>query len=69
MNRGVSSLVDNWKTWKKALNSTDKLTEDYADAVVDCTKAIADLVGASDDLKLPDEFFNTKNMKLIEKAM
>ena len=68
MNKGVSSLVDNWKDWKKQLNATDKLTEDYAEAVVDCTKAIADLVGASEDLELPDEFFNTENMALLEKA-
>ena len=69
MNKGVSSLVDNWKDWKKQLSATDKLTEDYAEAVVDCTKAIADLVGASSDLELPDEFFNTENMALLEQAV
>ena len=69
MNKGVSSLVDNWGDWKKQLKSSDKLTQDYADAIVDCTAAIADLVGASEDLELPDEFFNDENMKLIEKAM
>lgn len=69
MNKGVSSLVDNWKDWKKQLSATDKLTEDYAKAVVDCTKAIADLVGASSDLELPDKFFNTKNMALLEQAV
>lgn len=68
MNKGVKSLTDNWEEWKKELNKTDKLTTDYADAVVDVTAAIADLVGACDDLELPDEFFNDENMKLIEKA-
>lgn len=68
MNKGVKTLTDNWKDWKKVLNKTDKLTTDYADAVVDVTAAIADLVGASEDLELPDEFFNDENMKLIEKA-
>jgi membrane protease subunit (stomatin/prohibitin family) len=69
MNKGVSSLVDNWGDWKKELTKTDKLTQDYAEAVVDCTAAIADLVGASSDLELPDEFFNAENMALIERAM
>ena len=69
MNKGVSSLVDNWKDWKKQLTASNKLTQDYADALVDCTAAIADLVGASEDLELPDEFFNADNMALIEKAM
>ena len=68
MNKGVSSLVDNWDDWKKQLKATDKLTQDYAEAVVDCTAAIADLVGASSDLELPDEFFNTENMALLERA-
>ena len=66
MNKGIKSLTDNWKDWKKELNKTDKLTTDYADAVSDVTDAIADLVGASDDLELPDEFFNDENMKLID---
>ena len=69
MNKGVSSLVDNWKDWKKQLSATDKLTEDYAKTIVDCTKAIADLVGASSDLELPDKFFNTENMALLERAV
>ena len=68
MNKGIKSLTDNWEDWKKELNRTDKLTTDYADAVVDVTAAIADLVGACDDLELPDEFFDDENMKLIEKA-
>ena len=69
MNKGISSLVDNWKDWKKQLSASNKLTQDYAEAVVDCTAAIADLVGASEDLELPDEFFNAENIALIERAM
>ena len=69
MNKGISSLVNNWKDWKKQLSASNKLTQDYAEAVVDCTAAIADLVGASEDLELPDEFFNAENMALVERAM
>ena len=69
MNKGVESLVDNWSDWKKALKATDKTTLDYAKAVKETTAAIADLVGASSDLELPEEFFNDKNYKLIDKAI
>lgn len=69
MNKGVESLVDNWSDWKKALKATDKTTLDYAKAVKETTAAIADLVGASSDLELPEEFFNDKNYKLLDKAI
>ena len=70
MNKGIKTLNDNFKDWKKTFKNADKDSMDYADAIVDCTDAIADLVGASEDLELPSEFFeNTENMKLIEKAM
>lgn len=69
MNKGVESLVDNWNDWKKALKATDKTTLDYAKAVKETTAAIADLVGASSDLELPEEFFNDKNYKLLDKAI
>ena len=69
MNKGVESLVDNWSDWKKALKATDKTTLDYAKAVKETTAAIADLVGASSGLELPEEFFNDKNYKLLDKAI
>lgn len=68
MNKGIKSLNDNFDDWKKTLKNADKLSQDYADAVVDVTDAIKDLVGAADNLELPDEFFNDKNMALLEKA-
>ena len=68
MNKGIRDLNDNLNDWKKTLSSADKTTGDYAEAVVDCTEAIANLVGASEDLELPDEFFNTENMALLEQA-
>lgn len=69
MNKGIITLAENWEDWKKALSATDKTTLDYAKAVVECTAAIADLVGASEDLELPEEFFNAENMELMEKAI
>ena len=69
MNKGMITLAENWKDWSKALKASDKTTLDWAEAAVECTAAIADLVGASEDLELPDEFFNTENMALLEAAM
>jgi kynureninase len=69
MNRGVKSLVDNWDDWKKTLKSTNKDTLDWAKTAKECTKVVADLTGASEDLVLPAEFFDTsENLALIEKA-
>jgi hypothetical protein len=69
MNKGIITLAENWKDWSKALKSSDKTTLDWAKAAVECTAAIADLVGASEDLELPEDFFNTDNMALLEAAM
>ena len=69
MNKGIVTLAENWKDWSKALKASDKTSLDWADAAVECTAAIADLVGASQDLELPDDFFNTDNMALLEAAI
>lgn len=69
MNKGIITLAENWEDWSKALKASDKTTLDWAKAAVECTAAIADLVGASEDLELPEEFFNTDNMALLEAAI
>lgn len=69
MNQGVEDLVNNWEEWKKELKATDKTSRDWAKAAKDCTKVIANLVGASEDLELPEDFFDSaENLKLLEKA-
>jgi hypothetical protein len=69
MNKGVETLVGNWEDWKKELKSGNKTSRDWAKAAADCTKVIADLVGASEDLELPADFFDSAdNMKLLEQA-
>ena len=65
MNKGVEELHENWMKWgdalrKANLNKENKLTTDYTDTVQDLTKAIAKMVGAADNLKLPDEFFESE---------
>lgn len=69
MNKGVEDLVNNWDEWKKELKATDKTSRDWAKAAKDCTKVIANLVGASEDLELPEDFFDSaENLELLEKA-
>lgn len=56
MNKGVASLVSNWKDWKKTLTTGKKTSLDYAKAVSEVTDTIQDLVGATTDLELPTDF-------------
>lgn len=69
MQEGYEDLVDNWDDWQKALKKDKKGTKEQAQAIVDLTKTIANLVGTSEDLELPDSFFESEeNLKLIEQA-
>lgn len=67
MNRGVATLVNNWKDWKKILQTTDNTAEDYAATLADVSDAVGELVGWYDDLSLDSKFVE-KNMELIDKA-
>lgn len=70
MNKGVASLVSNWKDWRKTLTVGKKTSLDYAKAVSEVTDTIQDLVGATTDLELPTDFFDSAdNLKLLDKAM
>nr|DAG21634.1 MAG TPA: hypothetical protein [Caudoviricetes sp.] len=40
MNKGVASLVSNWKAWKKILTTGEKTNLDYAKAVSEVTDTI-----------------------------
>ena len=74
MNNGVKDLSDNWENWnsvlkKSQIDDKEKLTKEYTDTIQDLTKTIADLTGASEDLELPDEFFDSAdNLELINQA-
>jgi hypothetical protein len=69
MNKGVEDLVNNWEDWSKELKKGDKTSRDWAKAAAECTKTIANLVGASEDLELPEDFFDSEeNMRLLEEA-
>lgn len=74
MNNGVKDLSDNWEDWnavlkKSQIDDKEKLTKEYTDTIQDLTKTIADLTGASEDLELPDEFFDSAdNLELINQA-
>ena len=69
MNKGVASLVNNWKDWKKILTTTNKDSQDWIKSAVECTAAIANMVGASEDLELPTDFFDSgDNLALLDAA-
>ena len=74
MNKGVKDLIDNWEDWNKELKAgqldkSKKGTVQYAQTIKDLTKTIANLTGASEDLELPSEFFDSEdNLKLIGQA-
>ena len=69
MNVGVANMVNNWEDWRKELVKSDHTSRDWAYAAAECTTAIADLVGASQDLELPESFFESaENMLLLEQA-
>lgn len=69
MNKGISTLNKEFKGWKQTLQSCEKTSQDYAEAVVGITEAIADLVGAEDGFELPDGFLDApENLALIEQA-
>lgn len=74
MNKGVEELSENWEDWQKVLkkgnlNKEEKTTLEYATTVKELTDVISDLVGATEDLSLPEEFFDSeKNLELIGEA-
>lgn len=69
MNKGLKTLNENWEDWSKTLKKGDKTTTDYIDTMQDVEDVIADLVGASEDLDLSQEFFDSaENLELIGKA-
>ena len=59
MTRGIDALYDGWEKWLDILQNSNHAAKDYIDASQEATKAIADLVGASDDLELSNEFFES----------
>lgn len=74
LNRGVSTLNQNWSKWGKTLRTTDKRSQDYAEALTETKKALADLVGATDASKISNDLLNRstkegrKNLALMDKA-
>lgn len=59
MNTGVKTLHDNFKDWKKTLQTAEKTSKDYAEAAANTTNAIRNLLSVSDDWELPDEFLDS----------
>lgn len=67
LNKGIQELSENWEDWSKTLKSSDKTTQDYAEALTDLSDAVTEIVGWYEDLNLTSEFVE-ENMDLIGEA-
>ncbi len=50
LNRGIKTLNENFEDWRKTLEESNPESMDYAEALTNVESAIADLIGAADDL-------------------
>lgn len=56
MNKGVDKLTDSWDDWKKTLKSSDKTTQDYAEALDGVGDCVKDILGMTEDELIPADF-------------
>ena len=69
MNKGINTLSDSLEDWKETLKTAKKGDADWAKTISEVEAAVKDLIGATDDFELPDDFLDApENMKLLEKA-
>ena len=67
MNQGVKKLCDDWEDWNKTLKSSDKTTQDYAEAVAGAQDAIKTMLGLAEDAVIPEDFLqNEENLELLD---
>ena len=67
LNKGVKKLSDGWKDWSKTLKSSDKTTQDYAEAVVGVQDAMRDMFGLTEDAVIPEDFLqDAENLNLLD---
>lgn len=69
MTKGINTLSDSLEDWKETLKTARKGDADWAKTISEVEAAVKDLIGATDDFELPDDFLDApENMKLLEKA-
>lgn len=69
MNKGINTLSDSLENWKETLKTAKKGDVDWAKTIGEVEAAVKDLIGATDDFELPDDFLDApENIKLLEKA-
>lgn len=69
MNKGINTLSDSLEDWKETLKTAKKGDVDWAKTIGEVEAAVKDLIGATDDFELPDDFLDApENMKLLEKT-
>ena len=69
MNKGVDTLTESWEDWKDTLKSSDKTSQDYAEALVEVSKAMKDILGLSKDSIIPEDFLaSDENLDLLDQV-
>ena len=70
MNKGLQDLVDNWEGYKNTLKTSQKGTQDYAEAALKTKDALSAMLGVLDSDYIPDDFLDLPGvMDLIDKAV
>jgi hypothetical protein len=70
MNKGLQDLVDNWESYKNTLKTSQKGTQDYAEAALKTKDALSAMLGILDSDYIPDDFLDLPGvMDLIDKAI
>lgn len=75
MNKGISTLSDNWEDWGDILKSANeegheaaKFSEEYAEALTGTKEAISDILDVSEEFIDSDFISKPENLELIGKA-
>ena len=69
MNRGIKALNENWEDYYKILKKGDKTSADWISASKETSKQLKDILNLTGDMEIPEEFYNTKNIELLNAAL
>lgn len=70
LDKGISDLRDNFKSWKKVLETTDEKSVEYSETLSDITTAMADMMGISEGtIRLLGEDYIKKHFSDIERII
>ena len=68
MNKGITTLNENWEEWGSILKKSSKYSEEYSDAMAGVRNALSDVLDVSEDFIDIDFVQSAENLALIERA-